>query len=167
MSQTAHRYPLNWLMADYVRGGAGFALTAAPLVLVEPTPVFAVILAGLAATFALFLARTVARQRTIFLHDGEGVSQASPFTRTRYIAWRDLRSFSLNYYSTQRNREKGWLLLTLKAADGTALQMESPLSGFRDLTELALEAVKAGDVPLSQTTVDNMRSAGYRLSAGH
>lgn len=163
---STHRYPISWVLADYARGGAGLALTGLPLVLVGPAPVFAYILAGLALAFIVFLARTVLRHRTSYVQDRDGLSALGPLSRPpgRRVDWQDLRRLALRYYSTQRNRENGWLQLTLQSADGTVLRLESPLDGFDVIVERAVTAAQAAGVALDETTVANMRASGYRLS---
>ncbi|MEO1248340.1 MAG: hypothetical protein AAFW76_00740 [Pseudomonadota bacterium] len=163
---STHRYPLSWVLADYARGGAGLALTGLPLVLIGPAPIFAYILGALALAFIVFLARTALRHRTAYHQDTEGLSAIGPLDRApgRRIDWRDLNHLALRYYSTQRNRENGWLQLTLKSADGTALRLESPLEGFGAIVERAVTAAQAAGVALDETTVANMRASGYRLS---
>ncbi len=163
---STHHYPLSWVLADYARGGAGLALTGLPLVLVGPAPIFAYILGGLALAFIVFLIRTFLRHRTAFHTDGDGLSAIGPLDRPpgRRIDWRSLNHIALRYYSTQRNRENGWLQLTLKSTDGTALRLESPLQGFGDILQQAVTAAQAADVALDETTVANMRASGYRLS---
>jgi len=161
-----HRYPLNWVLADYARGGAGLALTGLPLLLIGPAPVFAVILAALALAFLVFLIRTVIRHRTVFRQDEDGVAAIGPLSGSsgRRVTWKALSRVGLRYYSTQRNRENGWLQLTLQSRDGTVLRMESPLENFAAIVNRAVAAAQTANLTLDETTIANMRAAGYRLS---
>lgn len=161
-----HRYPFSWVAADYARGGAGLALTGLPLVLVGPAPIFAIILACLALAFATFLVRTAIRHRTVYVQNDDGISARGPFSgpQGRQVDWRSLSQIGLRYYSTQRNRENGWLQLTLQSAGGPTLRLESPLEGFGAIVERAVSAAQAANLALDESTIANMRAAGYRLS---
>ena len=161
---TVHRYPLSWLLADYLRGGAGLALTGGPLLLLDAVPVFVVILSCLSALFAFFLARIALRHGTIYRRDATGLSRIDPWGRERRLDWAGLGALDLRYYSTQRNRENGWMQLTLKGTDGTAFRLESPLTGFGDLLDSAFSAARGAGLSLGQTTIDNLAASGYRLS---
>jgi hypothetical protein len=61
---TQHRYPTAALLGDYVRALAGFALAAAPLLLVTLNPYVAALFALLSLLFLLFAWRTLLRQLT-------------------------------------------------------------------------------------------------------
>lgn len=174
MKPVVHRYPKSWLMADYARAILGLSLTAGPLMLVDPLPIFALILCILAAIFALFLARTALRQATRYRREVDGLVRCSPWGSPwgspwrgpwggeRRLAWKDLTGLSVKYFSTQRNRENGWLMLTLKGRDGLVMRIESPIGGFADLIEQAMGAAGDAHLALDQTTIDNLTMAGYR-----
>ncbi|MEM1399897.1 MAG: hypothetical protein AAGF58_08450 [Pseudomonadota bacterium] len=161
----SHRYPLSWVAADYARALFGLALTAGPLLFIGPALVFALVLGVLALVFAVFLVRTWMRHKTVYAEDDRGLSEMGPppFGGSARIDWADLAAVSLRYYSTQRNREGGWMQLTLKNSNGSAVRLESPLPGFSSIAERAFAASKINNVTLDETTVANARAAGYRL----
>ncbi len=157
MSPTIHRYPQGDIVADYVRGGLGLAATALPLLLIDLAVWVAVIFAGLAALFAVFLLRAAERHMTVVETGAEGIALSGP--RGRAIAWDRLNRLRLAYYSTRRDRQRGWMTLTLK--DGRqSISLESTLTGFDALTERAATAALANGLDLDPTTLANLDAMG-------
>ena len=99
-----------------------------------------VIFGGLTLLFALFTIRTVWRQFLAYELLPEGLAQLWP--RRRVLLWERLDSLRLRYYSTRRNREGGWMTLTMRAGD-VRLAVDSSLEGFE---RVAAAAARAGDV---------------------
>jgi hypothetical protein len=155
--QSRHRYPQGEVTGDYLRGGLGFAVTAAPLVFVDLAVWVAVIFAGLALLFGLFLLRTVERQRLVVALEPEAIATAG--ARSRRITWGGLSDMRLAYYSTRRDRQKGWMTLTLKG-EGQRLQLESSLEGFETVVETAAAAALDNGVELDPTTAANLEALG-------
>lgn len=155
------RYGGSALLGDFGRSGAGLALTLPPLLLVEVHPAIGIVLAAMAALFAIFLARTVERRITSVMLDEEGVS-ISGF-RTRRIRWADVSGLDLAYYSTRRDRTNGWMQLTLRTP-ATRLRVESTLDGFDGLVERAAAAAQAREIVLTETALENLGAlgVGYR-----
>lgn len=162
LAATAHRYPRSHVVGDYVRGGLGLAATALPLLLVELAVWVAVIFAGLAALFALFLLRAAERHATVVATDAHGITVSG--LRGRAIAWDRLTGLRLAYYSTRRDRQRGWMTLTLKHG-GPAISLESSLDGFDPLVERAAAAALANGVELDGTTLANLDAMGIDATA--
>jgi len=151
------RYPFSTLAADYARAAAGLALTALPLSVLDVHPVVGWTLAAMAALFLAFLLRTAERQMTAVSFDGEGVSVAG--WRRRSVAWRELSDLRLAFYSTRRDKAKGWMQLTVKGG-GRALTVESTLDGFDELAEQAAGAAFRNGVAMSDATLGNLAALG-------
>lgn len=154
---SVHRYPREALTADYLRGGAGFALTGAPLVALSPHWAVAVPLAAAAVLFLAFLARTALRHLTTVELDDAGIAAHGPLGGA--IAWPELRDLRLRYYSTRRDRQKGWMHLTLKGG-GRALRLESTITGFDAIVERASEAAGANRLRVAEATAENLIALG-------
>ena len=79
-----HSYPRSALVGDYIRAGAGFALTAGPLIWVKPASMMVYILGGLAILFAIFGIRTYVRQATRLELAAEGIRTIGPFGSSQH-----------------------------------------------------------------------------------
>lgn len=154
---SVHRYPGESLTADYARGGLGLALTGAPLVALSPHWTVALALGGAALLFAVFLARTLQRQLTVIELNERGIAARGPLGTA--IAWPELADLRLTYFSTRRDRDKGWMHLTLKGG-GRTLKVESAIAGFDTIAERAAEAARANRLKLRDPTVDNLVALG-------
>ena len=154
---STHPYPRSALRADYVRAGCGLALTALPLLLLPMHWVLAILFGGAALLFATFLLSTVQRQLTVVNVDEGGIVSHGPAGVA--IAWPELRRMRLNYYSTRRDKQNGWMTLVLKGR-GRKLAVESSLSAFESVVESAHRAAEANDLELSPTTLENLMVLG-------
>lgn len=156
------RYPRTALLGDYARAGAGLAITALPLALLEVNRWIAVPLAAAALLFAVFALRTAQRQASRLELDDAGVTMRGPMGAS--LAWTDLRGLDLRYYSTKRDRSDGWMQLTLKGG-GRRLRADSTLDGFDRLVETAAAAAVRKGVPLTPVTVDNLLAMGVDVES--
>ncbi|HET8727089.1 MAG TPA: hypothetical protein VFO41_06220 [Alphaproteobacteria bacterium] len=154
---STHRYPLETLRADYARGALGLVLTGAPLVALSPHWSVALALAAAALLFVVFLGRTAQRHLTVVEMGNRGIVASGPLGGA--IAWPDLRDLRLHYFSTRRDRTKGWMHLTLKGG-GRTLKLESTITGFDDIAERASDAARANGLALRETTVNNLIALG-------
>ena len=163
---SVHRYPMRALAGDYARAGAGMALPLAPLLFVTPGPGMIAVLGGLATLFFVFGLRTWRRQLTRVEVTEEGITtQASARPAPRVsIPWHGLSGLKLRFYSTQRNREQGWLQMSLIAGDGT-LRIDSNLEDFETVARRAADAARANGLALEPTTISNLGALGLNEAA--
>lgn len=147
-----YRYPARALAADYARAGVGAALFLSALAWLEPAAPIAGVLAAGAALFLVYFARTVCRQWTPIELDEAGIRTRGP--RGAAIRWGELRSLRLDYYSTRRDQEEGWMQLKLRGADRT-IRVDSGLAGFAELTRSAVAAARQHGLELDETTREN------------
>jgi len=175
---SSHRYPVATLSSDYLRVAVGLALTLGPLLLLDLAPVVAWFLALLAVLFAWFGLRTFLRQQSTIELEPDGVAIRGPFGGE--VAWRDLARLKLAYYaprswSTSRRRDRtperdeherqrGWLQLTLQAATGRPIRIESTLDGFDQVLRRALAAATSRQIALDPTTTANLTALGLDRS---
>jgi hypothetical protein len=157
-----HSYPIEALAPDLLRGAAGLVLTLVPLVLLPLHWAVAAILAAGALLFAAFTLRTAQRRLTTLVSGEEGIAGAGPLVPS--VAWRDLADLKLSYYSTRRDRNRGWMQLTLRGG-GRRLAVESTITGFDGLVEQAAAAAAANGLVLSATTMNNLASLGIGNAA--
>lgn len=154
-------YPTASLWGDYVRAGAGLVLTLPPLALVPMLPVVAGIFAISALAFALFGLRTWARHKTKLWLDGPMLRIEGLRPRTLDLA--RLQKFDLRFYSTRRDRDAGWMQLSL-ADDHQRVTVESTLTDFDRLLDVAVSAAQAHGLRLSDRTVGNLIALGYPVA---
>ena len=152
-----YRYPARSLAADYARAAIGAAIFLAALEWLEPAAPIAVVLAAGAALFLVYFARTVCRQLTPIELDETGIRTRGPIGAA--IRWGELRSLRLDYYSTRRDQEEGWMQLKLRGADRT-IRVDSGLAGFAELTRSAVASAREQGLVLDDTTRENLALLG-------
>jgi len=158
-----HRYPTDALVGDYLRAGAGMALTGLPLTLTPLNPYVAAVLGGLTALFGVFGALTALRQfRRVELRE-DGIALVGPFPAR--LAWGALESVNLRYFATRRDGAKGWMELRL-AGEGGRLMLDSRIEGFDRIARQAAEAAERRRLPLNPTTTTNFAALGIRMAPG-
>lgn len=163
-------YRYNWaaLRGDYIRTGCGLAVTLLPLAAVTGSPLAASVMGGLAAVFAIFGARTVARHLSRFEVDADGVARygmisTSPARRVT-VRWREVDRVRLAFYSTRRDRSQGWMHLKIQGGS-SKLGFDSIIEGFEDIAALALGAAAANGVALSASTARNFAALGLAVES--
>ncbi|MCY4407687.1 MAG: hypothetical protein OXC15_15060, partial [Rhodospirillaceae bacterium] len=75
----------------------------------------------------------------------------------RHLPWERLTRCTLGYYSTRRNRDRGWMQLTLKAGR-QSLRIDSQIEGFERIVHRAARAADAHGVALDNTTRENLQA---------
>ena len=156
-SESRHRYPARAVLLDYLYSGLGLLLTLGPLGLAASAGPAAWVLGALGALFAVYGARTVLRHRTCLrLSEEELVVEV---LASRHLPWDRLTHCTLGYYSTRRNRDRGWMQLTL-GAGGRKLRIDSQVEGFDRIVRRAVHAAAGRGIALDHTTQENLRALG-------
>ena len=155
MSQDGLKYRRGALLADYVRAGIGALLTGVPMLFVGGSPATLAILGVLTVLFVLFGLRTALRHMTVVNAGPEGVRVHGGLGGE--IAWRELDQLKLGYYTTRRDRQGGWMQLSLRGG-GRRLKFDSSLEGFDRLVRQAAKAALAKELPLTDATLANLAS---------
>ena len=156
---STHRYSASGLAADYCRAGIGLFATAGPLALLDPTGTggLVYILASLAILFGVFAVRTLIRQLTVYEATETGLRVSGPIGFQ--LAWSDVSDVRLEYYSTRRDRGRGWMQLRVRGA-GRTVRLDSTLESFSDIVGRAAEEAACRGIVLGDATLDNMRALG-------
>jgi hypothetical protein len=152
-----HRYPAASLAADYARGVIGLALTAGPLLAVPVHWAIGWFLGAAALLFAVFLGRTVLRHVTVIETDERGIAVHGPWATA--IPWPSLDDLRLRYYSTRRDREAGWMQLSLRGR-GRRLSLDSAIEDFDEIARQAAEEARRNGVDLGEATRNNLMALG-------
>ena len=158
---TTCRYPRAVIRGDYIRAGAGLALSAIPLAAAGSEPAVAIIFGVAAVVFVVFGFRTWRRSQLAITADDKGISTSGAGQVN--LRWEDVAEVRLNYYTTRRDRTGGWMQLVLKGGDAQ-LRAESTLDGFEVLARGAAAAARRNGLVLGPTTVSNFIALDIDLS---
>ncbi len=153
---TTYRYPTSSLAADYGRAAIAIPL-AAILPFFTDSPIAFTIIAMLALIFGVFGVSVLMKQLTAVTLSEDGVSTSGP--RPATVRWQEIDRIDLRYFSTRRDREKGWMQLRLGGRDQSVC-VDSTLEGFIDIARAAAEAAGVYGVTLSPVTEENFRAIG-------
>ncbi|MCE2491227.1 MAG: hypothetical protein J4F40_01255 [Alphaproteobacteria bacterium] len=154
---STHRYPASSLAADHCRAGIGLLVTGGPLVFLGPISGLIYILAPLAVLFGIFAVRTLVRQLTTYEAAETGFRVSGPIGFE--LAWSYFSQMPLRYFTTRRDRGRGWMQLRIRATTRTGRRY-STLGGFSDIVPRAAKEAARHDIALSDATLDNMRALG-------
>jgi hypothetical protein len=152
---------LRALGPDYAGAAAGLAFSFGLIAFVEPAPPVAWAAAAAGALFLVYFGRTVRRQLTQIELDESGIRVLGPAVLGpgASIRWADLRLLRLDYYSTRRDGEGGWMQLKLGDARRT-IRIDSGLDGFAELAGAAAQAAARRDLALDAATLANLKALG-------
>lgn len=159
-----YRYPATTLISDYLRVGAGLAVTVGPLLALDLAPPLAVLLAALALLFAWFGVRTGVRQLSGIELSHSEIAVSGPVRRR--LPWQQLRRLQLAYYAPRRARQDGWLQLTLRGPARAPIRVDSTLDGFEEVLRRATSAAAANHLALDPTTEANLAALGIAAGTG-
>jgi hypothetical protein len=153
----SYRYPLRALGPDYAGAAAGLALSFGLIGFVELALPVAWIAAAAGALFLVYFGRTVCRQLTQIELDESGIRIRGPavLPLSGSIRWADLRLLRLDYYSTRRDGEGGWMQLRLGDAQRT-IRIDSDVDGFAELVGAAARAAALRELALDGATLANL-----------
>ena len=155
--ESRHRYPARAVLLDYLYSGLGLLFTLGPLGLAASAGPAAWVLGGLGALFAVYGVRTVLRHRTCLRLSEEKLVVEGLLRR--HLRWDELTRCTLGYYSTRRNRDRGWMQLTLKTGR-RSLTIDSQIEGFDRIVRRAVHAAAGCGIALDHATQENLRALG-------
>lgn len=155
-----HRYRGRVLSGDYLRAGAGLAFTAGPVLLLEPAPVVATILSAFAVLFGVFALHTGLRHLTVIEITDEGIAVRGPLPCR--IPWREVTRLKLDYFSTGRERQRGWM--QLKVGGGfRRIRVDSTIDGFKEMATAIAGFAMDYEIPLANAAVANFHALGIAV----
>ncbi|HUT50795.1 MAG TPA: hypothetical protein VM325_15765 [Alphaproteobacteria bacterium] len=157
-----YRYPWSELRGDYLRAGFGIALTGLPFIATWGELYAGLILGALMGLFAFFGLRTALRQSSVYEVGDDAIARngwSILGARRASLAWREVERVKLAFYSTRRDRSKGWMHLTITGGRHT-LGIDSILEGFDDIAARGAAAAAANGVAMSDATLRNFAALG-------
>ena len=157
-----HRYPVDALLGDYVRAGAGLLLAGAPMALVPLNIYVEGVLGALTALFGCFGLLTALRHLRRIEVGEEGIAARGPFPVQ--LTWEALDGVTLRYFATRRDGSRGWMELKLRGA-GRRLLLDSRIDGFNDIAQRTARAVARRHLPLTPATAANFAALGIPLAS--
>lgn len=156
MNPREYRYPLRSVVLEYGYTAVGLVFTLGPLVVTTPLLAITAALGAMAALFLAFGVRTYIRHNIVVRISDNGIETAGLVRR--HIAWDDLKEYKLNYFSTRRDKEDGWMQLRLKG--NMSLRLDSNIDGFREITERAMRAARTRELSIDPGTHQNLAALG-------
>lgn len=154
-------YPIRNLVPDYLRAGAGFGLTMLPMPhAIGAHPLVLLIVLGLATLFGSFGVTTFLRQKSNVCTSAEGLWIEGPLPRS--IRWDEVREIDLRYYSTRKDREKGWMQLKVKGPKG-AIKVDSNLNDFDEFLRWVVTAITRHTISVTPIGRENFASVAQPL----
>ncbi len=157
-----HRYEFRALRGDYLRAGAGLALSAGALWASKFSGLTAWLFAPAGAVFVLFALRTLLRNATIYELTDQGLARSYALgfgEAARVLEWKGLERFTLRFFPAKRDRSDGWMELTL-VGKRARMRLDSTLGGFNAVIRAAARAAAARRIALSDTTQSNLAALG-------
>jgi hypothetical protein len=150
-------YPWRALLPDYAGSAIGVGVTLGPLAVARPAAAVGWALGAGAVLFLVYFGRTVCRQLTHIDLDEAGIRASGPLGAA--IRWEGLRSLRLDYYSTRRDREGGWMQLRLRDARHT-IRIDSELEGFAELVRCVAREARGRGIGVDEATQVNLDVLG-------
>lgn len=146
-----YRYRTKDLLGDYARATVGALICLAPMVFVGSNGV-TLALAAVGLLFVVFGLRTALRQATEIVVDERGIAAMGSLSRR--IEWTAIRRVKLSYYATRRDRQSGWMHMTL-IGNGATIRLDSALEDFDSIARRTAQAALENGAEVSDTTRAN------------
>jgi hypothetical protein len=156
-----YRYPTSNLWPDYARAALGVGLLVVPFIYsIGAHWLVTLVLGALLALFASFGLSTALRNFSVVLADRHGLRLQGP--RPVSMPWNEVSDVDLRYFSTRRERDKGWFQLKVTGRGGK-IKADSNLDDFNGLLRHVAAAVSRHDLPIRPIARENFAAAGFRL----
>lgn len=157
-----HRYSGRVLAGDYLRAGSGLAITAGPLLLLEPASAVAAVLSLLSLLFGAFALRTGLRHLTVIEVTVDGIVSRGPISC--HIPWRGVTRLRLDYFSARREARRGWMQLKVSGRY-RRIRVDSTIDGFEQFAATVASTARKYAIPLTDTAVANFDALGIPVDA--
>ncbi len=147
-------YPLSNLWPDYLRSAAGFSLTMLPMPnVIGGNAIVLGIMLSLAGLFGSFGITTLLRHKSRVGVDVQGIWIDGLLRKA--LRWNDVAEVDLRYFSTRRDKEKGWMQLKIRG-QGRTIKIDSNLNDFDGLMRHVVTAITRHDLTVTPIGRENM-----------
>jgi hypothetical protein len=160
---SSYRYPAKSLMGDYLRAGGGLAVTGGPVLFLPTAIPVAIFLGSLSVLFGIFGLRTALRQFTVIETTEDAISVVG--AGGKRLPWREVRQLRLDYYSTRRDSQGGWMQMRISGSGGH-IRIDSTLDRFSRLAAEVCDRAARHEIEMTSTTRGNFRALGIPLASG-
>ena len=159
---STHKYPVSSLRSDYLRACAGIVFTSLMLVGASSIPVVSLIVGSILFLFVGFGFQTWNRHLTTIRIDGDGLNVYG--LRRRKIQWQQLTGAKLRFFTMKRDRNSGWMELTLLTENGK-YKIDSSIQGFNKIAQAVVHSAEANNVVIDKTSVENFNGIGIQTKS--
>lgn len=156
-----YTYDLSGARGNIIRAVLAIGICIGLVVAGNPHPWVSAALLAFAGAFIWFLIRCLLRLRETVELDADGLRVIGK-SNVR-VLWQNLAGMRLDFFTTRRDRDSGWMTLELKDINGHAIRIDSDLDGFEDVITKATQAASKKDLPLSVSTRANIDAVGGHL----
>lgn len=150
---SVHTYPLTAVIGDYTRSLLGLAISIVPFYVAPSKPFVTYLFTAMIGAFVVYGLRTVARHLTRIEISDEGIRINLPTSRA--IAWTDVETMRLRFFSTKRKSANGWFQLVVSGA-GRHIAVESSIGDFHDVVTRTAAAAARNRLVLDDVTASNL-----------
>ena len=154
------RYPVRSTAVEGLQGAAGFGVALGLLAFADPAGPVVWVLASLAALFLVYFGRAVVRYLTRIELDERGIRVVGPSSTD--IAWTEMRSLRLAYYTTRSDRTGGWMQLAVRGPRGS-IRVDSSLTDFVPLATVVAGEARRRNCVLDEFSRTNLSALGVSL----
>jgi len=137
------------------------ALAGIPLVGLETATAVSFVLSAVFLMFGIHGLLACMRSRTHVKLGPDHISMLAP--RKRFIQWSKLKHVRLVYYSTRRDRERGWFRLSLQGLHDQGLAVDSRLTDFHLIARRAALAARQRNILPDPASRENFRALGIAV----
>jgi len=148
-----HTYPWTAVIGDYSRSVAGLGVSLVPFAVAPSRPLVTYLFGAMIAAFVVYGARTAMRHFTCVEVGDAGIATNLPTPRG--IAWTEVDTVRLRFFSSRRNRSRGWFQLVVGGA-GRRIALDSSITDFHHVVTRVAAAAEANRLSLDAATADNI-----------
>lgn len=159
---SAHRYPVASLRGDYLRAAGGMLFLGLLLIGASTVPVMFVLIGSVFLLFAGFGFQTWSKHMTMIELDGDGLQIFG--LRRRKFTWDTLTGVKLRFFTMKRDRDSGWMELTL-IGDAGKTKIDSSIEGFNEIAEAVAKSVEEKGIKIDETSVENFNAIGIQTKS--
>ncbi|PPR79390.1 MAG: hypothetical protein CFH01_00447 [Alphaproteobacteria bacterium MarineAlpha2_Bin1] len=111
--------------------------------------------------FSLYFTLLILKNFSKIIITNEEIIKSNPVIKT-IINWKDITEIKLNYYSTRRDKEKGWMVLLL-LNNQKKIVIHSSISSFDKILQEIAKKTSSNNYLFNYYTEKNFKAMGINL----